>query len=84
MNYQQKLDVAQNQNTPTNVLEALATDKDHDVRYKVATNPNTSANALETLATDEDHDVRYNAAMNPSTTEIVKRLYLMTEAQLYS
>ena len=58
MNYQQKLDVAQNQNTPTNVLEALAT--------------------------DEDHDVRYNAAMNPSTTEIVKRLYLMTEAQLYS
>ena len=55
MNYQQKLDVAKNPNTPANVLEALATDEYWSVRHK--------------------------AAMNQNATDLVKRLYLMTEAE---
>jgi hypothetical protein len=31
-------------------------------------------------AFDEDYGVRYRAAMNPNATELVKRLFLMTEA----
>lgn len=48
-------------------------------RLQLAANPNTPIHNLEKLATDEACDVRYNAAMNPSATEIVKRLYLMTQ-----
>jgi len=33
------------------------------------------------MATDDDHHVRYEAAINPNATELVRRLYLMTEAQ---
>ena len=50
-------------------------------RLHAARNPYTPINLLETLATDKEHWVRYKAAMNPNATEIVKRLFLMTDAQ---
>jgi hypothetical protein len=56
MNFQQKLDAAENPNTPIHILEQLAT--------------------------DEDWCVRYYAAMNSNATEIVKRLYIMTESSV--
>ena len=80
MNYRQKLDAVSNPNTPVSVLEILATDKDYYIRQQVARNRNTPVSLLETLATDEDYYVRYRAAMNPRATELVKRLYLMTES----
>ena len=80
MNYHQKLKAAANPNTPIHILEALATDEYCSVRWRVAENPNTPIPILETLATDKDCGVRYEAAMNPRATELVKRLYLMTEA----
>ena len=49
-------------------------------KLDAASNPNTPVSVLETFATDKDYYVRYEAAMNPNATEIVKRLYLMTEA----
>jgi hypothetical protein len=78
---QNKFLLTENPNTPIKILEILATDEDYDVRYGVAGNPNTPANALEQLATDEYPGVRYKAAMNSSATEIVKRLFLMTESE---
>ena len=81
MNFQEKLEAAKNPNTPVSVLETLATDENCDVRRRAASNPNTPASTLETLATDENYWVRHNAAMNPNATEIVKRLYLMTEEE---
>ena len=49
-------------------------------KLETATNPNTPVSVLEILATDENYSVRYRAAMNPNATELVKRLFLMTEA----
>ena len=49
-----------------------------------AQDPNTSSEELAVLATNEDWEVRYNAAHNPNATELVRRLFLMTEAQTSS
>jgi hypothetical protein len=81
MNFQQKRDAANNPNTPIHILEKLSNDKDCFVRYYVAKNPSTPINLLETLATERDYGVRYTAAMNPKATEIVKRLFLMTQSK---
>ena len=81
MNYQQKLGVARNPNTPTKTLEQLASDKDSYVRSLVAQNPNTPTKTLEQLASDKDVDVRYWVAQNPNRTEIIERLVLMTNYQ---
>jgi hypothetical protein len=43
--------------------------------------PNTPVETLQLMATDYYHHVRYEAAHNPNATEIVRRLFLMTEAQ---
>ena len=51
---------------------------------ELAKDPNTSLEILQLLATDDDYWVRYNAAHNPNATEIVRRLFLMTQAQASS
>ena len=81
MNHKQKLIATQNPNTPIKTLETLATDEDWSVRCGIARNPNIPTNLLETLATDDSHYVRHKAAMNQNATELVKRLYLMTEVE---
>jgi hypothetical protein len=75
------LELAQDPKTTSEQLKVLATDDDSLVLYYVARNPNTSPETLQLLATDDDCDVRYGAAHNPNATELVRRLYLMTEAQ---
>jgi len=82
MNYEQKINAAQNPNTPTKTLELLATDKDFYVRCYVAQNPNTPTKTLELLATDKDFYVRCRVAQHPNRTQIVERLILMTESKL--
>jgi 3-methyladenine DNA glycosylase AlkC len=68
MNYEQKKDAVQNPNTPPEILEQLATDKDYWIRGWVAENPNTPQKTLELLATDEDWYVRAGAAINSNIT----------------
>jgi hypothetical protein len=82
MNYEQKLDAAQDPNTPQEALQLLATDKDPDVRSRVAGNPNTPQEALQLLATDKDPYVRYWVAKHPNRTELIERLVFMTDHKL--
>ena len=53
--------------TPVTVLEALAKDKDGEVRREVAKNPSTPVAVLEALARDNESDVRREVAKHPST-----------------
>jgi hypothetical protein len=75
------IQLAKHPYTTPETLQLLATDDDCWVRYFAALNPNTPPEALQLLATDDDGSVRYWAAHHPNATEIVRRLYLMTEAQ---
>lgn len=75
------LQLANHPNTLPETLQHLATDDHWHVRWLVAQHSNTSLETLELMATDDDHHVRYEAAINPNATELVRRLYLMTEAQ---
>jgi hypothetical protein len=84
MNYNQKKEAAKDPNTPTETLEFLATDEDPYVRQCVGQNPNASQETLKQLATDEDSYVRYLIGRNPNRTELIERLVLMTEYQLYN
>ena len=65
--YDVRVSVAENPNTPVDVLMELAKDSYCDVRRYAARNPNTPADVLTELAKDSDCDVRYFAAGNPST-----------------
>jgi len=48
-----KVEIAENPNTPVELLTKLATDKSEDVRFAVAENPNTPVESLIKLATDK-------------------------------
>jgi hypothetical protein len=50
---------------------------------ELSADPNTTPEILKTLATDDDSEVRYRAAHHPNATELVRRLFLMTEAQYF-
>jgi hypothetical protein len=69
MNRQQKLNSAQNPNTPQESLKLLATDEDPYVRSWVAQNPNTPPETLKLLATDKSSGVRYCVAKHPNTPQ---------------
>ena len=63
--------VAENPNTPIDVLTELAKDSDYIVRRNAAENPNTPADVLTELAKDSDYDVRRYAACNPKLKEVL-------------
>lgn len=65
--YDVRISVARNPNTPVDVLAELANDINWYVRCFVAENPNTSADVLTELAKDSYWCVRRNAAGNPNT-----------------
>ena len=50
-----KSELANNSNTPKEVLEKLSNDEHYGVRCCVARNPNTSKETLEKLSNDEDY-----------------------------
>jgi hypothetical protein len=60
-----RINVADNENTPEDVLRELATDDWVD--FAVARNPNTPIDVLETLMESEDSSVRRSVAENLST-----------------
>jgi len=64
---QERQDLADNPNTPPEILTVLASDEDWGVRYRVAQNPNTPPEILTILARDKDEDVRWGVAQNPNT-----------------
>jgi len=76
------LELAQDPNTTLEILKTLATDDNWGVRCRVAQNPNTTLEILQDLATDNNWHVRYDAAHHPNATELVRRLYLMTQENL--
>ena len=76
--------VALNLNTLKETLQVLANDKFVNARWCVTRNSNTPLEILQLLATDDNWEVRYEAAHNPNATEIVRRLFLMTQAQTSS
>jgi hypothetical protein len=78
---EQKLNSAQNPNTPLETLKLLATDEYSYVRGCVAQNPNTPLETLQLLATDENSYVRQCVTRNPNRTELIERLVLMTNYQ---
>jgi 3-methyladenine DNA glycosylase AlkC len=84
MDFLQKLDAAENPNTPTKSLELLASDEDFYVRAWVARNPNTTPKILQKLATDKAYLVRQYVAQHPNRNELIERLVFMTEYQLYN
>ena len=55
LSYEEKIELAENPNTPQETLRILATDKDSYVRYGVAQNPNYKKQTLELNTT------QYNA-----------------------
>lgn len=68
-----RANVAENPNTPADVLTELAKDSDYIVRCFVARNPNTPTGVLTELAKDSRWCVRRNAAGNPKFKEVFNR-----------
>ena len=69
--YDVRVSVAENPNTPADVLTELAKDSDCDVRRYAAGNPNTPADVLTELAKDSDWHVRISVAGNPKLKEVL-------------
>lgn len=70
-----KIKIAENTNTPIEILTILSKDKDWYVRYRVAKNTNTPKEGLTILSKDKDRYVRYCVAKNPNTpTEVLTKL----------
>ena len=67
LSYQEKIELADNPNTPVETLKVLSTDKQWNVRCGVALNPNTLVETLKVLATDNEWSVRYGVAKHPNT-----------------
>lgn len=73
--YMVRANVAQNPNTPLDILTHLAQDEYFLVRAYVAKNINSTADLLMNLAQDSLDSVRYYVACNPNTpTEVLKQL----------
>lgn len=66
-----RVSVAENHNTPVDVLTELSKDSDYIVRCLVARNPNTPVDMLIELEKDSDRHVRRFAACNPKLKEVL-------------
>ena len=77
-----KYDLADNLNTPTEILTILSTDKDKYIRGRVAYNTNTSKEVLTILSKDKHWNVRYRVAENPSTPKEILTI-LSTDKDRY-
>lgn len=64
----QKLKKAKHRDTKLEVLEALASDKNNEVRLHVARNPNTSYDILYDLSSDKVPNIRLSVASNPNAS----------------
>lgn len=66
-------EVANNPNTPSEILSILATHSDDDVRTAVAFNPNSSTIALECLLLDSEQKIRETVLANPQAASWMQR-----------
>ena len=64
---EQKIELAQNPNTPQETLVKLATDNEDSIRWGVAENHNTPPEVLIKLASDKYSGLRWWVAQNPNT-----------------
>ena len=64
---EERLAVAKNPNTPSELLIKFAEDKSWIMREVVAANPNTPGDVLSILAKDSEYTVRLEVAENPNT-----------------
>ena len=64
LTYDMKCDLAENPNTPKEVLTILSTDKNRYVRHRVADNLNTPKEVLKKLSKDIKWGVRHWAVKN--------------------
>ena len=71
MTYWEKSDLAENINTPLEILRELAKDDEWNIRRWVAKNPNTPEDVLRGLATDKSGVVKCNVASNPKSSSTV-------------
>ena len=72
--------MAENINTPLDLLRKLAKDKDADVKYHVASNPNTPLGILRKLTKSANSEVRVGVAENPNIPEDVLRELVKDES----
>jgi hypothetical protein len=78
--YWWKLTIAENEDTPANILEFMATDEDIFVRKYIAGNQSTPPKILTILANDERELVRASVAKNPQTPLYILELLSNDEA----
>ena len=75
LTYEMKVRLANNLNTPIEVLTKLSADEHWAVRWSVAKNTNTPTEALTILSTDEDWCIRCRVANNTNTpTKVLEKL----------
>ena len=80
MNYEEKVKLAEDPNTPIHVLEKLSKDEYWHIRCRVAQNPNTPMGCLTALIADAEVEVRKAAMENYER----RRDELQRESQLVS
>lgn len=71
--------LAQNLNTPPDVLRELARDRDALVSQSVARNPNTPIAVLKDFSSDKEKYKRCSVALNPSTPKELSEMLLNDE-----
>jgi hypothetical protein len=76
-----RLAVAENPNTPTEILSMLAEDEDADVRYGVAENPHMPEDILLKLAEDDNPYIRCRAlkTLQMMSPEVQMRVHHMMQ-----
>ncbi len=80
-NWDIRLALASNPNTPGRILEQLAKDNNEEIRWDVARNPNTPGRVLEELAQhlEVSDEVLLAVAMNPQTPRTVLEKLIQSE-----
>jgi len=71
LSFDEKSNLAEDINTPLEILRDLAKDDEWNIRRWVAINPNVSEDLLRKLATDKSGVVKCHVAMNPKSSSTV-------------
>ena len=75
LNIDERIELAESPDAPTEILVQLGRDKNWSVQWRVARNPSTPAETLVQISEDEDPWVRLEVSRNPHTPkEILARL----------
>ena len=75
----EKKELAENLDTPKEVLRKLAKDTDWGIRWKVAKNPNTDNDTLQKLAKTAHRGIKTSVAQNPNISANLLRDLIKNE-----